>query len=148
MKVKCLRCSGSGQLPQFKHIQDGVCFHCDGTGMSYPDASQPVNLELVSRIYTLVKIEGGMSYIAQFYVWNTETRAEMFGKGRFFSHAVSRGEKWASPLLHAEPMIFEAPLDTIRAKYKEYLGKGYSVLSDEEFHQWNEENMVYFTDRD
>lgn len=148
MKVKCPRCNGTGSVPQFKHVQDGVCFRCGGTGMSYPDKPQPENIELVSHIYTLVKIEGGISYFAQFYVWNTETRAEMYGKGRFFSHAVARGEKWASPALEAEPRIFEAPLDVIRAKYKEYLGKGYTVLADGEFHQWFEENMAYFTERD
>ena len=26
----CLRCHGAGIFPQYKHIQDGICFRCDG----------------------------------------------------------------------------------------------------------------------
>ena len=28
----CPRCNGAGELPEFRHIQDGVCFLCWGTG--------------------------------------------------------------------------------------------------------------------
>ena len=30
--VKCPRCGGSGNLPQFKHIGGGECFECEGSG--------------------------------------------------------------------------------------------------------------------
>jgi hypothetical protein len=146
-KVKCPRCAGTGNVPSFAHVQNGLCFRCKGTGLSYPDKPQPENLELVSNIFTLVKIEGNMTYFAQFYVWDKEPRASMFGKGRFFSNAVVRGERWSEPVLKAEPQIFEAPLDVIRGKYKEYLGKGYTVLTDEDFHAWYEANVEYFADR-
>jgi hypothetical protein len=28
----CTRCNGTGYLPQFKHIEGGVCFKCRGAG--------------------------------------------------------------------------------------------------------------------
>lgn len=31
-KYACHRCSGSGYLPQYSHIQSGVCFACNGQG--------------------------------------------------------------------------------------------------------------------
>jgi hypothetical protein len=31
--IKCNRCGGSGKLPQFTHIQNGVCFRCNGSGL-------------------------------------------------------------------------------------------------------------------
>lgn len=30
---KCDRCSGSGYLPQYNHVQNGVCFKCGGEGV-------------------------------------------------------------------------------------------------------------------
>jgi hypothetical protein len=147
MKVTCPRCNGTGSVPQFKHVQDGVCFRCDGSGLSYPDKPQPVNLELVSDIFTLVLIKGDITYYAQAYVWNTEPRAERYGKGHFFSRAVVRGAKWSSPLMDVEKNLYEAPLDEVRAKYREYLAKGYKLLPNEEHQQWFEENVEFFADR-
>lgn len=31
-KVVCSRCKGSGILPEFKHVVNGKCFCCNGTG--------------------------------------------------------------------------------------------------------------------
>jgi DnaJ-class molecular chaperone len=31
--IKCNRCGGSGMLPQFKHVERGVCFKCKGEGV-------------------------------------------------------------------------------------------------------------------
>lgn len=30
MRIECPRCSGTGELPHFKHVDGGVCFLCDG----------------------------------------------------------------------------------------------------------------------
>lgn len=30
LNIYCTRCAGSGYLPQFKHVQNGVCFRCKG----------------------------------------------------------------------------------------------------------------------
>lgn len=32
-KVKCLRCSGTGVLTMYSHIENGVCFRCLGDGI-------------------------------------------------------------------------------------------------------------------
>lgn len=146
-KVKCPRCNGTGNVPSFAHVQEGICFRCDGTGLSYPNKPEAENIELVSHIYTLVKIEGDISYCAQFYVWNTNEKAERFGLGHFFSKAVHRGKRWASPSLDVEPQLYEVPLAEVRAKYREYLGKGYTVLADEDFHAWYAANVEHFEDR-
>jgi len=29
----CTRCGGTGDLPQFRHIDGGVCYECDGLGL-------------------------------------------------------------------------------------------------------------------
>ena len=29
----CDRCGGSGYLPQYSHVEDGVCFKCGGEGV-------------------------------------------------------------------------------------------------------------------
>lgn len=28
----CTRCEGSGEMPVYSHVQDGVCFRCGGSG--------------------------------------------------------------------------------------------------------------------
>lgn len=28
----CVRCNGTGYLPQFKHVENGICFKCRGSG--------------------------------------------------------------------------------------------------------------------
>ena len=30
VRVICGRCSGSGNIPKFKHIENGICFKCRG----------------------------------------------------------------------------------------------------------------------
>lgn len=32
MKGNCKKCHGSGYIPEYRHIQDGICFLCWGTG--------------------------------------------------------------------------------------------------------------------
>jgi len=31
-KYTCRRCGGRGRLPQYNHIQNGICFSCNGRG--------------------------------------------------------------------------------------------------------------------
>ena len=32
--LPCTRCNGSGCLPEYRRIQGGVCFKCEGSGLS------------------------------------------------------------------------------------------------------------------
>jgi RNase P subunit RPR2 len=41
--VTCNRCGGSGYLPQYSHIENGICFKCWGAGKIF--------LELLKRLY-------------------------------------------------------------------------------------------------
>jgi len=37
----CWHCQGTGELPHFRHIADGVCFACKGRGWQYsPNAAK------------------------------------------------------------------------------------------------------------
>ena len=31
--VTCTRCGGTGTIPQYAHVQNGICFKCRGTGL-------------------------------------------------------------------------------------------------------------------
>ena len=31
-KTTCLRCGGTGEIPRFRHVLEGVCFRCWGSG--------------------------------------------------------------------------------------------------------------------
>ena len=37
----CVRCGGSGNLPQYSHVQNGVCFRCGGDGVDPSGALGP-----------------------------------------------------------------------------------------------------------
>lgn len=32
--IKCSRCNGSGYLPQYEHVENGICFRCWGEGVA------------------------------------------------------------------------------------------------------------------
>ena len=33
---RCTRCGGSGFLPEYDHVEDGICFKCRGVGRNIP----------------------------------------------------------------------------------------------------------------
>ncbi|MEO0969143.1 MAG: hypothetical protein AAFX80_12650 [Cyanobacteria bacterium J06639_18] len=33
--ITCPRCNGLGKLLQYKHVENGICFRCKGSGVSY-----------------------------------------------------------------------------------------------------------------
>ena len=35
--IRCDRCGGSGYLPQFSHVEHGICFKCGGEGVVLND---------------------------------------------------------------------------------------------------------------
>ena len=30
----CMKCAGTGNLPRYKHVQNGICYKCSGSGFS------------------------------------------------------------------------------------------------------------------
>jgi len=47
----CKKCNETGFIPEYKHIQDGICFSCWGTGKKYFNTKHP---ELDNLLKTLV----------------------------------------------------------------------------------------------
>ena len=39
---RCPRCGGSGEIPSFRHVENGVCFRCRGSGVD-PNAMEALN---------------------------------------------------------------------------------------------------------
>lgn len=37
----CKRCKGSGFIPEYKHIENGICFSCRGTGEKIYNTNYP-----------------------------------------------------------------------------------------------------------
>lgn len=50
----CKRCNGSGYIPDYKHVQDGICFSCWGTGdktfnTNYPELNRLLKTQIESN---------------------------------------------------------------------------------------------------
>lgn len=56
----CKKCNGTGFIPEYKHIQDGICFSCWGTGKKFLYTNHP---ELNKLLKTL--IESNKSFLKQ-----------------------------------------------------------------------------------
>jgi hypothetical protein len=50
--MNCKRCGGSGYLPQYDYIQDGICFRCRGTGKELAIPLTPVVWNVNGQIGT------------------------------------------------------------------------------------------------
>lgn len=48
--VTCPKCFGVGNFPHLAHIDQGLCYRCDGTGRAEPVASRPLPPPSISRI--------------------------------------------------------------------------------------------------
>lgn len=49
----CERCNGGGYIPEYSHVQDGICFSCWGTGSRIFNSSYP---ELNELLKTQIKL--------------------------------------------------------------------------------------------
>jgi len=49
--LNCNRCGGRGHIPEYRHVRDGICFKCWGTGNGKLDIIQPkLNKALKTQI--------------------------------------------------------------------------------------------------
>lgn len=58
----CKKCKGTGFIPEYKHIQDGICFSCWWTGekifnTNYPELNNLLKIQVKSDKYTSIKNE-------------------------------------------------------------------------------------------
>lgn len=54
-KDGCIRCTGTGYLMQHKHVIEGVCFKCHGTGLHTSDENHPSNIAFDKKIEEAIK---------------------------------------------------------------------------------------------
>jgi RecJ-like exonuclease len=50
--VRCMKCDGAGTIDHLRHVDDGACFACDGTGVveSRPIKLRPVTHDVVQNM--------------------------------------------------------------------------------------------------
>jgi DnaJ-class molecular chaperone len=49
-QTECLRCSGKGHINGFAHVQDGICFKCNGKGtVDAPKVRKPSAKQLAAK---------------------------------------------------------------------------------------------------
>ncbi len=80
MKIKCHKCQGTGFISEYRHVENGVCFACGGTGEVDINESKeraPLKSEEICDLYTLLRETAGKYEIAQFFVY-FDKRAPMY----------------------------------------------------------------------
>lgn len=53
--IKCPNCKGKGHLPQFSHVEGGICFSCNGSGYKEVDKETYDEYQKQARFKELVK---------------------------------------------------------------------------------------------
>jgi formate dehydrogenase maturation protein FdhE len=80
--IPCQYCKGQGFLPQFKHVENGVCFTCNGSGI------QEVNQDVYENYQRRIEREKQGKYIlfnnGKVEYYNSEKQIEKL-YGNFFS---------------------------------------------------------------
>ena len=56
IKVNCMKCNGTGYIPQFFHVSSGVCFDCKGDGWDYEKEIEYTPENLAKREAKLAKL--------------------------------------------------------------------------------------------
>lgn len=49
--MTCAKCNSTGYIAEYKHIQDGICFDCGGTGDSTKKAWTKEQEENFAKLY-------------------------------------------------------------------------------------------------
>lgn len=124
--ANCTRCSGFGYISCYRHIMNGVCFQCLGSG----DSKQPLNLstsslyvESVKRRWFIGLLKNGNN-LEQIFAFTADSVDE--GNARVHRELTNMSlaaDNWPE---HFELCIGDAGQDrkTALAKYQ----KSYSVL--------------------
>lgn len=47
---KCLKCNGRGNIAEFSHIQSGICFDCDGSGVILDSSEKDLAVEYIMEL--------------------------------------------------------------------------------------------------
>jgi hypothetical protein len=72
-QIPCQNCKGHGTIAHFKHVENGICFECSGSGI------QQVNEKEYNECYTVVCSQRPLNGIK---TWEHET----IGNGRYYAY--------------------------------------------------------------
>jgi len=82
MKIRCHKCHGTGFISEYRHIENGICFACGGTGevdIEESKESAPLKSAEICTIHTLLRKGTDGDYeIAQFFVYFDKDRAPVY----------------------------------------------------------------------
>ena len=138
--VTCEKCVGTGVLPMFMHIDNGVCFRCEGSGEVEYNPTSDNNAQVCEHCINLYKADGHLVYHLAFWVWDAGTGKESAGTGHWHVSAFepSTGEQYfvnrsgiceGNDDIHGITCI---PVSQCRVDYKGFLENGFVALSDAE----------------
>lgn len=71
-QTTCPRCAGTGNLTEYFHVRDGVCFKCNGTGKVNAPRVAKVSAAAVAK-----KAEKQAAVDAKYAVYQMEVKAAM-----------------------------------------------------------------------
>ena len=96
---ECTKCEGSGKIARFQHLNDGICYRCQGVGKITP--SNPARLpkdrvmDRDTRYMTLVKRITDGDRLVRVYVIKDEDIAKKIrlkaNRGKFVEALAKRG---------------------------------------------------------
>ena len=132
----CPKCNATGQLPHFNHIDDGVCYMCDGTTQVENKPEIHINDESCTAIHRLRLDEGEQYYIATFYVWEDDGR-KYANTGHWHIDLIDPTEVEDFPegpvyketsILKIEDNTYHCPLWHVREQYRVLQQMGYKPV--------------------
>jgi RecJ-like exonuclease len=48
--MECIRCSGLGKIKKFKHVDNGICFECDGKGYKLSENEIMIEFKIGNKV--------------------------------------------------------------------------------------------------
>ena len=128
----CTKCRGAKIIPEFSHIQGGVCYQCNGTGQM-SDVQNHEQPQVCDDIFTLIRFIDGIAEVIQFFVWNQDPNKDNYGYGNYSHLSVS------------ETVQFErhASLRALRVMYQNALNAGFYLASAEESRLFDQQQSDY-----
>ena len=79
--VTCEKCGGTGSLPHFMHIDNGVCWLCGGTGKAKPSKDTPS--DCAHKIVNLIRVKNDTLEMYSFYIWEADTESNWADTGHW-----------------------------------------------------------------
>lgn len=138
----CPKCDGEKVLTVFTHIDDGICYMCNGTGevtkLPKNHIAEDESCTAITRIR--LDAEHDQYYIATFYTWDDDGR-KYGNTGHYSIDLIDQNELedsynyncWnkcykQTEILSIEDKGYHRPLASVRADYKALIDLGYKQV--------------------